>query len=64
MKKIDALTALTLILIGGAFATLMFVIISLHQPAPVEKCKDGWSTQTENGVVYKTYIPELDECKK
>lgn len=35
----------------------------IHVQPKEEKCNNGISYQYENGVAYKTYIPELDDCK-
>ena len=67
-KKIDKdniLTALICMLIGVALAMVMVIIIELHKPIKaVKDCNDGWSTQYEDGKIYKTYIPESDTCTK
>ena len=58
------LDCLIWLLIGAVIMTVIIVFIEVHQPTPVKKCNDGWSTQVEDGVVYKTYIAENDTCHK
>lgn len=61
----DILTVVVLILIGAAFAVVMFIILQMHAPTEkIELCQDGWSRQEENGRIFETYIPENDTCKK
>lgn len=61
----DILTGVVLILIGAAFAVVMFIILQMHAPTEkIELCKDGWSRQEENGRIYETYIPENDTCRQ
>lgn len=64
MNKDRVLTALICLLIGATLAMVIVVLIALRQPAKAVKCNDGQSTQVENGVVYKTYIPANNYCKK
>ena len=53
------------LLIIIALVMVMFVfLVSADPPRHTRKCNDGTSTQVQDGVVYKTYIPELNECKK
>ena len=51
-------------LIGAAVMTVLLVLIEIRQPREINKCNDGWSMQVEDGVIYKTYIPENDTCTK
>ena len=61
----DILTGVVFILIGAAFAVVMFIILQMHAPTEkIELCKDGWSKQEENGRIYETYIPENDTCRQ
>ena len=63
MKK-EVSTGLIFVLIGAALAVVLCTIIALHNPVQqVEPCSDGWSTQEEDGHIYKTYIEENDTCK-
>lgn len=61
----DILTGVVLILIGAAFAVVMFIILQMHAPTEkIQLCEDGWSRQEENGRIYETYIPENDTCRQ
>ncbi len=61
----DILTGVVLILIGAAFAVVMFIILQMHAPTEkIQLCDDGWSKQEKDGRIYETYIPENDTCKK
>lgn len=65
MKRFDILAGVVCTLIGGALVALLFIVISLHEPAQTDHtCDNGQSTQVEDGVVYKTYIPANDTCNK
>lgn len=65
LNKDNILTALICVLIGVVLAMAVVALIELHQPAKtVKNCNDGWSTQYEDGKIYKTYIPVNDTCKK
>lgn len=51
-----------LFLAGAAVGALSYAILA--PPRQSAECKEtGRSTQVENGVEYKTYIPALDKCK-
>lgn len=42
----------------------LFIGASVSQTRQSDKkCNNGISYQHENGVVYETYLPELDECR-
>ena len=65
IKKEDILSGVVLILIGAAFAIVMFIIIQMHAPTEkIQLCNDGWSKQEKDGRVYETYVPENDTCKQ
>lgn len=65
IKKEDILSGVVLILIGAAFAIVMFITIQIHTPTEkIQLCNDGWSRQEQDGRIYETYIPENDTCKK
>lgn len=51
-----------LFLAGAAIGAMAYAII-VPPKTVSERCNDGRSTQTENGVEHKTYIPALDNCK-
>lgn len=51
-----------LFLAGAAVGALAYAILA--PPRQSVECKEtGRSTQTVDGVGYKTYIPELNKCK-
>ena len=51
-----------LFLAGVAVGALSYAILA--PPRQSVECKEtGRSTQVENGVEYKTYIPANDKCK-
>lgn len=61
----DILTGVVLILIGAAFAIVMFITIQMHAPTEkIQLCNDGWSRQEKDGRIYETYIPENDTCRQ
>lgn len=63
--ELDIPTGVILILIGVAFALVMFIIIQMHAPTEkIQLCNDGWSKQEKDGRMYETYIPENDTCKQ
>lgn len=65
MNKDKLFSAFIWVLVGAVLATILCIIIELHQPTkPVKNCNDGWSTQVEDGKVYRTYLPAEDTCKK
>lgn len=64
-EELDIPTGVILILIGVAFALVMFIIIQMHAPTEkIQLCNDGWSRQEKDGRMYETYIPENDTCKQ
>lgn len=64
MKVDKFLSYLVVFLVGAAIATIVAACVVASVPAKKQPCKDGHSTQIENGVKYETYIPALDECSK
>ena len=63
--ELDIPTGVILILIGVAFALVMFIVIQMHTPTEkIQLCNDGWSRQEKDGRIYETYLPENDTCKK
>lgn len=68
MKALDkdkVFTAVLLLFLGAAIATLICVLIAAHQPTQkVTLCNDGWTRETRDGQIYETYLPENDTCKK
>lgn len=62
---LDIPTGVLLLLIGAALAIIMVIFIQLHAPSqPVQTCSDGWSYETEDGKIIKTYVAERDTCSK
>lgn len=52
------------IFLGLAGALLVMAILALGRQRPSRvRVNDGRSVQVEDGVVYNTYIEELDETK-
>ena len=61
----DIITGVILILIGAAFAIVMFITIQMHTPTEkIQLCGDGWSREEKDGRIYETYIPENDTCRQ
>ena len=49
-------------LAGAAIGAIVYAILVPPKKAQ-DPCNSGRSTQVQNGVEYKTYIPALDNCK-
>lgn len=63
-QVLDIPTGVVIMLFGAAAAILMVIIIWMHTPTEQSAtCKDGWSFETKDGKIVKTYIPENDTCK-
>lgn len=61
----DIVTWVVMVLVGAAFAIVMFIAIQMHTPGEkIQLCSDGWSRQENDGRIYETYIPENDTCKQ
>ena len=66
MSKVNnvekAFLVVLIFLAGAAIGAIVYAI--LVPPRKVQDpCDSGRSTQVQNGVEYKTYIPALDNCK-
>lgn len=64
MKFEKFITHAIAFLLGMAVAIIIAMVLAMAEPAKKPACNDGYSTQVENGIEYKTYIPALDTCKK
>ena len=65
MKEKEVMRAIIYALIGAAVVLLLVGILSNTNRQPARNtCNNGWSTQVENGVVYRTYLPAEDTCNR
>ena len=64
-EPLDIPTGVVIMLFGAAAAIVMLLIVWMHTPSEQPAtCKDGWSFETKDGKIVKTYVPENDTCKQ
>ena len=60
----NKLKAVEYIFLGLGVAFLIMAIVALSQQRPAHvRVNDGHSVQFEDGIIYNTYVEELDETK-
>lgn len=63
MSKAEKIFWVVLIFVTGiVMGVIVQILVSPAKATP--SCEDGHSTQVENGTIYKTYVPALDNCNK
>lgn len=63
MSKREEIFWKVLVFFAGVMIGAMAYAILVPARTTKEKCSNGRSTQVQQGVEYKTYMPALDNCK-